>query len=357
MRFPGQSGNRFFAITAAILAISLASALALTAVLLGAGCGGTPTVVTSTETAPTTTAPPYQRQNLAFFHGIDEPRADAWPDVTGDREQLRADGFNIVVLGPPVLISQRAGGRPRVILQGSAQSVPGLAEEIHNSGLSVFIAPTTAAEGYSQVIDPSDSTMTHLTEDASHWAQTAEEKQAELFSPLDEYNLALGTDAANKWSVAVLPLVKQKYSGPVVAKVVPDVSTAPVPPGAQHDFEKLDYRGYDYLMLDIYPHGETLDEALFEAQVSEILVRANAIAQRDGLKGVLLEFGAWREGPGTDTIDGPVLGEDNQALVTGAIMKLSMPQTRGFFWRGWTLPGRGAKGHKIEDVLREGFSG
>ncbi|MHB8858847.1 MAG: hypothetical protein ACYC6Z_05095 [Thermoleophilia bacterium] len=359
MRFPGKKGNRSTAVAASILAVALALALSLSAVLLGAGCGGTPTVVTSTatETVPTATAPPYQRQTLTFFRGIDEPRPDAWQDVIGDRAQLRTDGFNIVVLGPPVLITPRSGGQPRIILQGAADSAPGVAEEIHNAGLSVFIAPTTAAQGYNQVVDPSDTTLSHLTDDATSWAQTAEEKQAELFSPLDEYNLALGTDAANKWSAAVLPLVKQKYTGPVVAKVVPDISTAPAPPGAQHDFEKLDYKGYDYLMLDIYPHGEALDEAAFEAQVSEILARANAIAQRDGLKGVLLEFGAWREESGIDSIDGPALGEDNQALVTGAIMKLSMPQIKGFFWHGWTLSGRGARGHKVEDVLRQGFGG
>ncbi|MEK6537206.1 MAG: hypothetical protein AABZ63_06955 [Actinomycetota bacterium] len=325
-----------------------------------AGCNEEPTVKTTVETTPTTRAPVYQRQSIPFFRGIDEPHADSWQDLLPDRERLRQDGFNIVSLSPPVLITQRAGGKPRIILEGEAGSVPGLAEDLHRAGLAVFIAPTTDAPGYKPEIEVTDATLRQLTDDATHWAETAEQQQAELFSPLANYNLALGTGTANQWSAAVLPLVKQKYHGSLVARVVPDISATASTAGAAsapRDFEQLDFRGYDYLMLDVYPKGETLDQDQVDLYFDDLLKRANDIARRDGLKGVLIQFGGWREAVGTDKIDGPVLGEEGQALLAERAMQLAKPQVSGIFWRGWTLPGRGAKGYKVEDTLGRNFQG
>jgi len=349
-----------------------------------AGCNEEPTVKTTVDTTPTTKAPAYQRLSIPFFRGIDEPRADSWQDLLLDRERLRQDSFNIVTLSPTVLITERAGGKPRIILEGEARSVPGLAEELHQGGLAVFIAPTTDAPGYKPEIEVTEATLKQLTEDATHWAETAEQQQAELFSPLADYNLALGTNAANQWSATVLPLVKEKFHGSLVARVVPDISATASTSGAAgapRDFEQLDFRGYDYLMLDVYPRDRTiqdwptewggydylmldvyprveiLDQAQFDLYFDDLLKRANRIAGRDGLKGVLVQFGAWREAVGADKVDGPVLGEEGQALVAERVMQLAKPQVSGIFWRGWTLPGRGARGYKVEDTLGRNFQG
>ncbi len=331
--------------------------LALAASLL-AGCGEEePTIVTAVETTATGTVPTYKRQPVPFYRGIDEPRAGAWQDLVFDQERLLRDGFNTVILSPPVLISQRAGGKPRIILEGEAGSVPGLTDALHQAGMAVFISPTTTATGLKPEIEVSDANLSHLTEDARRWAGIAEEKQAELFSPLAEFNLALGTDTANQWSALTLPLVRDKFKGKVVARVVPQIGEPTATAPEQYDFEKLSYRGYDLLMLDIYPREKAFDLARFEAEVDDVLNRASIIAARDGLRGVLVEFGSWREEGGGEVMDGPALGPEGQAQVTGSSMQLAQSRVGGMFWRGWTLPGRGAKGYDVEEVLRRGFGG
>jgi len=332
------------------------AALALVLPILVTGCDEEPTVQTATTpTATTSTAPAYQRQALSFYRGIDEPRYDAWQDLALDADRLRQDYFNTVTLSPPILITERAGGKPRVILEGEAGAVPGVVDRIHNAGMAVFITPTTVQAGFPPQIEPTESVLSQLTDDAIRWAGTAEEKQVELFSPLDEYNLVLGNDAANKWSAQVVPMLREKFHGGLVAKVVPDVD-APPAAGAPHDFEKLDYTGYDYLMLDVYPRGDTFSQDQFDAELADLLTRAEAVRARFGLKGVLLESGAWREAAGVDTVDGPLLGDDGQALLAGHVLQLGAPRVAGIFWHGWTLPGRGARGYKSEDALKLGFA-
>ncbi|MHB8791732.1 MAG: hypothetical protein ACYC6O_00100 [Thermoleophilia bacterium] len=340
--------SRFFVLT--LLAASAVSMIALTT-----GCNEEPTVKTTVETTPTSTTAPYQRQVIAFYKGITEPRADAWEEMPSDSERLHRDGFNIVTLSPPVLITQRAGGQPRVILEGAAGSVPGTTGDLHQAGLAVFISPTTAAAGFEPQLETSDAILKQLTEDSVRWAETAEQTQAELFSPLADYNLALGTETANKWSAEVLPLIRQKYRGEVVARVVPDINTTVKDAGAVRDYELLDFKGYDYLMLYIQPYGSTFDPARFDIDVDELIKRANAIAARDGLKGVLVEFGGWREEAGVDTVEGPILGEGGQAVLAERMIQSALPRTKGIFWRGWTLPGRGAKDHMVEASLRLGW--
>ncbi|MHB9111076.1 MAG: hypothetical protein ACYC4D_00375 [Thermoleophilia bacterium] len=338
--------------------LSLSTLLAACLIAMGTlatGCGEEPTVKTTVETTPTSIAAAYQRQSVPFFKGISEPRPDAWKEMANDSERLLRDGFNIVALSPPVLVTQRAGGQPRVILEGAAGSVPGTAEDLHQAGLAVFISPTTAAAGFEPQLETSDAILRQLTEDTVQWAETAEQVKAELFSPLADYNLALGTGTANKWSAEVLPLVRQKYRGEIVARVVPDINTTVKGAGAVHDYELLDFRGYDYLMLYVQPYGSTFDPARFDVYVDEMIKRANAIAARDGLKGVLVEFGGWREETGVDTVDGPVLGEGGQAVLAERMIQIALPQTKGIFWRGWTLPGRGAKDHMVEASLRLGW--
>jgi len=332
------------------------ASLVFAAFLIVAGCDEEPLIKTTADTISTVTSPAYQRLPLPFYFGIDEPRADAWQDLAGDRDRLREDHFNTVILSPPVLITQRAGGKPRVILEGEAGTVPSLTEEMHQGGLAVFIAPTTTIPGYPSPIDTSETGLAQLSEDALRWAQTAEDKQAELFSPLTEYNQVLGTEEAGKWSAGVLPQIKQMFHGAIVARVVPDLAAAPAA-GAPHDFEKLDYHGYDYLMLDVYPQGNAFDQAGFDAEVGELLTRAEAVRVRDGLKGVLFETGSWREAEGTDAIDGPLLDENGQAAMAGHAGQIAGPRVQGFFWHGWTLPGRGIRGHNAEEALQKEFAG
>ena len=337
-------------------AVAVLCSCALLALLLS-GCGEEPVVVTS-EKPNTSTAPVYKRQQIENFRGIAEPRSDSWEELVRDVGRLRTDGFNTAMISPPVLISQREGGKPRVGLEGAAGSAPGNIKDLHGTGMAVLLAPTTTMTGFTPQVEPTDTTLGHLNEDTIRWAVTAEQTQSELFSPLSQVNLALGTEAAGRWSAKILPQIREIYHGNVVAMVVPDLAGPPAV-GAAHDFERLSYTGYDYLMVDIFPAEDPFNQERFEIQVNDVILRAIAVAQRDGLKGVMIQCGAWRGAAGADSVQGPQLGEEGQARVTGRVLEIispqKFPQVKGVFFQGWTLPGRGARDYAVEQTLRNAF--
>lgn len=335
-------------------AVSLA-ALAWLAFSLLPGCGeAAPLIESENQNTQTAIAAPYQRRPVDFYKGISEPRAGTWQEMVRESGRLLEDGFNTVTLSPPVNITARAGGQPRVIFEGEAAAAEMLTEDFHAAGFAVHLAPTTVLAGFGEQVEPTDAALAHLEEDTLRWAAKAESNQAELFSPLSRYNLVLGTEAADRWSAKILPQVRERYQGPVAARVVPDLGTTPAM-GAPHDFEQLDYRGYDFLMLDIFPQGESFDATAFQSYAADILIRAAGVAERDGLKGILVEFGAWREPAGADALDGPILGEDAQAAMAGHFLENAVPRTQGVFFHGWTLPGRGARDYPVEKTLKEFF--
>ena len=335
------------------------------AVAASGGCGGQgQTGATTATTATTVTAPPYQRRPVAFFKGLTEPRAEAWQDVVDDADsgRLKGDGFNTVTIEPPVLIAERGGGKPGVILEGQAASASTAIGRLHQAGIAVFVVPSTKSPGLNPQVDSSDAVLQQLNADVLKWAGMAQQQQAELFAPLDDYNLVLGTDAGDKWSRQIIAQVRQRFHGPIAAKVAPDLGPPP-PPGYPHDFERLDYKGYDYLLLDVYPtmtdawRDGKFNQTAFTAYVDDLMVRAKAIEKRDGLKGVIIQFGAWREQAASETPDGPALGAAGQADMAARLLSQVMPQVKGVFFHGWTLPGRGAKGFPVEDTLSKFFGG
>lgn len=329
----------------------------LPVIFLMAGCDETPPEIrTATATATgTSTTPPYQRREIEFYRGIDEPQAGDWQVMIHDSSRLLADGFNIVTLSPPVDYISRTGGKARTAYEGASASAGMLMDDFHARGLGVYISPTTMLAGLGTGVDPTAATLQRLQTDTLVWAETAEAGQAELFTPLADFNLALGTTAAANWSISVLPLIRERYHGPVAARVIADLG-APSPPGQPHDFEFLDYGGYDYLLVDIYPRGDGYDPVAFDNYVKDVLNRAIIVAQRDELKGVLVGFGAWREPAGVDMVDGPLLGDAAQADLAARFLEIAQPRTRGIFFQGWTLPGRGARGYPVEETLKQHFT-
>mgnify|MGYP001620025458 CR=1 FL=1 len=294
---------------------------------------------------------------VGYFKGIYEPRPESWQDLLADADRLHADNINTVTISPPVLISQRAGKRPRIILEGEAAAAADAIEAAHLAGFAVHLSPTTRSPDLSPKVDPIGPVLNQLGEDTLRWAAAAEEKQVEIFTPLSDFNLVLGTEAAAAWSQNIVTRIREKYSGLLVAKVVPDTGEPP-PPGSPHGFEQLSYRGYDYLMLDILPQGAVFEQDAFNKYADEVLKRAALVAQRDGLKGVMVgEFGGWRGPAGAEKVEGPVLGAEGQAAMADQFLKLAMPQTAGAFYLGWTLPGRGAKGYPVEEALKKSFGG
>lgn len=311
-----------------------------------------------TTTTPKVEKPPHVRLAIDYFKGVTEPRSTDWDSLLVDARQLQQDGFNTVALEPPVLITERAGGKPRVILEGAALTTTSHIDSIHETGLAVFLAPTTASPGYQENIAVDDIALARLTEDTLDWATTAEEQQVELFTPLSRCNLALGTEACRGWLQSILPAVRERYHGPIAAKVAADIDQPPLAGGA-HDFESLDFHGYDYIMVDIHPWGHIYDEERFRSYVIEVLDRAAAVAARDGLKGVIVgDLRLPRNNrAGADLDTGTWLNEEQQAQVADMVLQLASQRVHGFFYYGWSLAEYGARGYQVEDVLIRHFGG
>lgn len=339
----------------AIRIVSALSAVALLLLLVTA-CTAEETVTTAT-TNSVEEVPDHQRIQIDFYRGINEPRPYDWNLLLSDADRLRANGFNSVTLEPPVLITERAGGRPRVILEGAAVTAPGLVDKIHEQGFAVFLAPTTASPGFSEKVTADEAALERLGEKASEWALVAEEHKVELFAPLSRCNLVLGTDAARAWLKDVLPAVREVYKGPVAAKVVADLDQ-PVA-GAAHDFELLDYSGYDYLVIDIHPWGEYYSEESFMAYAAQVTERAAQVAERDGLSGVIIgDLRLGRSAGSPDLRKGePSLTAEQQANAVKLIAESLTPAIKGAFFFGWTLPAYGARDYPAEGALVQWFFG
>jgi len=324
--------------------------------LAGAGCAEETRILTTSTAGQE--QPGHERLSLVYYKGINEPGTTYWNHLLKDASRLLKGGFNVVALEPPVLITERAGGKPRVILQGAEVTVPGVVDDLHREGLAVFLAPTTAGPGFPESLEADDALLRKLTEDVLGWADVAEQRQAELFAPLSRCNLVLGNETCSGWLQEILPALRERFQGPLAAKVAADIEEAPTA-GGQHDFELLDYRGYDYLVIDIHPWGHVYNEERFRSYVEEVLDRAEAVAARDGLKGVIV--GDLRL-PRNNNLDvkletGTWLNEEQQAEVADMVMALALPRTSGFFFYGWTLSGYGAKGFPVEDILIRNFGG
>jgi hypothetical protein len=340
----------------------LLPALLLALIIFTAGgCGQTATVASTGQTATATvTRPDYVRQEPGYFRGVIEPRNMALSDMFRDTDRLLDDGFNAVGILPPALASQRAGGQPRVILDGYALVAEGSIDDFHSRGVAVFVSPSIDSPGLSSIIEPTDANLEQLRVDALRWAQKAQDKQVELFAPLCRYNQILGAQAAGAWSANVLPQIKKIYGGEIAAWVTPDPSGPPAA-GVPHGFEGLNYHGYDYLLIDVFPQDNEFDVVNYTAYVNDIIASADRVAARDGLKGVMIAFGGWREPAGVDETDGPVLGAEGQAaaaevVVSAAGAQMPAPGVSGLFYRGWTLPGRGLRDFPVEQKLKELFS-
>lgn len=325
--------------------------------LMAAGCasgGETLTTVTTRPEAP----PPPERQTIDYFQGITEPRSTDLDTLLAAAGQLRDDGFNAVTLEPTVLIDQRVGGKLRVILDGSAMTVRDLAGKFRGEGMAVLLAPTTASPGFEETISIEDTILEHLTEDTLKWADAAEVNNVEMFAPLSRCNLALGTDACHGWLQEVLPQVKERYHGLLAAKVVADIEDQPLN-GGPHDFESLDYTGYDYLVVDVHPWGHIYEAERFRAYAIDVIDRAQAIAARDGLKGVIigdLRLGRIREEAGWMQT-GTWLNEEQQAEAADMVLDIAAERTNGIFFYGWSLATYGARDYPVEDILVKHFSG
>jgi hypothetical protein len=116
----------------------------------------------------------------------------------------------------------------------------------HDYGISIFLTP------FVESMEFWPERKWHLSVDAwteavLHWAAFAEANGVEMFAPGFELGLIMDTEESVAWFPAILPQIRQVYSGQVVF--------AEVPYGEQWDF--LDahgvFGGYDGIGITVFP--------------------------------------------------------------------------------------------------------
>lgn len=153
-------------------------------------------------------------------------------------------------------------------------------------------------------------------------------------------------EAVNEWAHDVAIKVKEKYHGILVYKAA----------GAEWGFDN-DYRGYDYVGLDIFPHNQTLDE--FKDHVRFQIGKGLEFAERDGAKGVMLsEVGVQvkvtMKGDITSTTDMP-FSLDYQKEAYKVFFEEGEGNVSGYIFCCWDGSDFGPDGYPAEQVMKDWF--
>ena len=119
-------------------------------------------------------------------------------------------------------------------------------------------------------------------------AKLGEKYQVEIFTPMNEPDLALGRDIGSDWGQTILPIVKNEYHGKVLYKAAL-INT---------EQTRLNFTGYDVIGITTTPGGEEEKRSFggYPAQVAQKLATVSGWAKQDKVKEIIFaEFGTWGE--------------------------------------------------------------
>lgn len=214
-----------------------------------------------------------------------------------DPKLLKEDGTNIVGIAPTIRINSK-GEVSFFPMDFVKERLEYFANRYYPEGIRIFISPeldftedlnnrgmgeprpipkdVAARDGF---LDKYDAIIEDL-------AKLSEKYKVEMFSPMNEPDLKLGTTVASNWGQKILPKIKKNYNGKVLWKVG---MAAP-------ESSSINFKGYDVLGVDFTAPGGDEAEMLnnYPNIVAKIFDDALSWAKRDGIPEVLAtEFGTW----------------------------------------------------------------
>jgi len=189
-----------------------------------------------------------------------------------DIQQLKEDGVNTLSFGPFYFTDDK----------GNIHTIPFMREitifliqTAHRNGFKVFLVPDMWGPGFTG-IENNSLFLEQATPKVLEWADIAEKYGVEMFAPSNEPAIIIeDKEALNQWAHDVAVKIKARYHGILVYKAS----------GADWGFDN-DYRGYDYVGLDIFPYDDmTLEE--FRDELKENIADGLEYVQRDNCRGVI----------------------------------------------------------------------
>ena len=259
-----------------------------------------------------------------------------------DIEQLREDGVNTLSFGPNYDTDS----------EGRIQGVPLMKEltilfiqTAHRNGFRVFLVPNLWGPDLSIEKIDSDLFFKQSTKINLEWAEIAERYGVEMYAPSNEPSMVIpNKEAVNKWTHDVAIKVREKYHGILVYKAAI----------ADWGFDN-DYRGYDYVGLDLFPYNQTLDE--WRRDVRFHLERGLEFAERDGAKGVIFSEIGVQVGQleGLVSTTKTPFSLDYQKEAYKIFFEEGRDKVSGFVFCCWDGSALGPNGYPAEQIMKEWF--
>lgn len=193
--------------------------------------------------------------------------------LLSDVQQLKEDGVNTISFGP-FHVTDDKGNIQEIPLMKPITIL--LIQSAHRNGFRVFLVPDMYGPSFTGI-----ENNTLFLEQAApivlEWAEIAEKYGVEMYAPMNEPSIIIDNqEALNQWAHEVAIGIKERYSGILVYKATE----------ADWGFDN-DYRGYDYVGLDIFPYDpeQTVEE--FRIGLQSVISDGLEFAERDGAKGVI----------------------------------------------------------------------
>jgi len=267
---------------------------------------------------------------ISLYKGFWMP-AGFYPDHQGqsmsDPEVLKAAGANIASIAVTPEINAKGETRFEAPFDYIEQSLAYWAEKYYAAGIRLSLVLELRYEevfvqggGEPQPIPSNLASQPHFLDQydliVEKMAKLAEKYKVEIFSPMNEPDLKLGENIANQWAQAILPVVKQNYSGKILWKAA----------GGALDKYNTNFKGYDIIGFDPSPGGGPFEQSMatYRQALKNLLNIAQSRAARDNVPEIMVtEFGVW----------GGALSftEEQKVLAHRAVFEESQGKVSGFF--------------------------
>ena len=221
--------------------------------------------------------------NTVFFQASD-PLSESWFE-------------NFEKTSPPELVK-----RVREVLLIEKELIIANIQTAHRNGLKVGLTMSSPS-------GMEDVDLEALNSKIVEYATLAEEYDVELFAPMNEPEVILGSDTG-RWRQEILPKIKAVYHGDIVWKGtgpgLPDKTrTANMAKQSPGDFAGYDYIGFSLMFIpkerltpeEQLNYADMLTLEDYSQHVELAIDYGLALAERDGVKGLMItEFGIYDKG-------------------------------------------------------------
>lgn len=259
-----------------------------------------------------------------------------------DIEQLKEDGVNTLSFGPSYNTNPEGIIREYPLMK---ELTILFIKTAHRNGFRVFLVPNLWDPDLSTERIDRDLFFEQATKISLEWAEIAERYGVEMYAPQNEPSMVVpDKEAVNQWAHDVAIEIKEKYHGILVYKAAP----------AEWGFDN-DYKGYDYVGLDLFPYNQTLDE--WRRDVKFHLEKGLEYAERDGAKGVMFSEIGVQVGQieGTVSTTKTPFSLDYQKEAYKIFFEEGKDKVAGFVFCCWES-NMGPNGYPAEQVMKEWFN-